>query len=66
MTLHEHGQVATAAARALRLAQHHTSPLARRPEGTVTVGGQRLLRERAATRLTDRLCQHFRAVDPEL
>lgn len=46
--LHEHGQVATASARALRLAQHHTSPLAGRPEGTATVGGQRLLRKRPA------------------
>lgn len=55
VALHEDGQVATAPAGALRLAQHYTSPLAGRPEGTVAVGGQRLLRKRAATSLADHL-----------
>ncbi|MCX4431152.1 MULTISPECIES: hypothetical protein [Streptomyces] len=55
MALHEDGQVATAPAGALRLAQHYTSSLAGPPEGTVAVGGQRLLRKRAATSLADHL-----------
>ncbi|MGW1727658.1 hypothetical protein ACWCQK_32675 [Streptomyces sp. NPDC002306] len=66
VTLHEHGQVATASARARRLAELYASPLASRPEGTVAVGGQRLLRKRAAASLSDRLRHYILAVDPKL
>ncbi|MEU2998259.1 hypothetical protein ABZ684_11860 [Streptomyces sp. NPDC006995] len=59
MTLHEHGQVATASARALGLTQHYTSSLGGRPEGTLAIDRQCLLDKRAAASLSDRGCHHF-------
>lgn len=55
VTPHENGQKAAAPAGALGFTQHHPSPLAGRPEGTVSVGGQCLFRERAAASLADHL-----------
>ncbi|MEY2244016.1 hypothetical protein AB8A21_13970 [Streptomyces sp. BF23-18] len=65
MTLYEHGQVATASARALGLTQHNTSSLAGCPEGTLAIGRQCLLGKRAAASLSDRGRHHFLAIDPE-
>jgi hypothetical protein len=65
VTLHEYGQVATASARALGLTQYYTSSLAGRPQGSLALSRQRLLRKRAAASLADRRCHHFFAIDPE-
>ncbi|MFJ6463156.1 hypothetical protein ACIQM0_19330 [Streptomyces sp. NPDC091387] len=64
MALYDHGQVATASARALGLTQHYTSFLAGCPEGTQAIGRQRLLGKRAAASLSDHRCHHILAIDP--
>ncbi|WP_220296215.1 hypothetical protein [Streptomyces sp. MBT84] len=66
MALHAYGQVAAASARAFGFAQYDASSLTGGPVGAVSVGGQHFLRERAAAALSDRLCDHVLAVDPDL